>query len=181
MMLLETRRLLLRSIQPSDLPFLVKLWSDPDVTRFMGGPRHTDELEKGFAEDLQNPTPGNYDLWPVLEKATGQPIGHCGLLDKEVDGVIEIELVYVIDRQAWGKGFASEIATALKNYAFENLKLSRLIALIEPDNGASERVAIKVGMTLEKETIRPGGRLMRIYSLINPSAKPAQPQSAYPE
>jgi ribosomal-protein-alanine N-acetyltransferase len=179
-MLLKTNRLLLRPIQPSDLPSLIKLWSNPDVTRFMGGPRQKDELQKGFTEDIKNPTQGDYDLWPVLEKASGQLVGHCGLLDKEVDRVIEIELVYVFDHHAWGKGFASEIASALKNYAFQKLRLNRLIALIEPENAASERVAIKVGMTLENETLRPGGRLMRVYSVINPSIKPARPQSAYP-
>ncbi|MDY0018824.1 MAG: GNAT family N-acetyltransferase [Anaerolineae bacterium] len=161
---IETERLLLRSMQPSDVPVLVQLWTDPDVTRHMGGPRDPDSLQKSIAKDLQNPDPGPFDLWPVVEKASGQVIGHCGLLDKEVDGATEVELVYVFSKEAWGKGYATEIALALKEYAQTSLNLSRLIALIDLENTASEHVAIKAGLHFEKETLRPSGIHMRVYA-----------------
>lgn len=161
---IETERLLLRSLQPSDVPALVQLWTDPDVTHYMGGPRDPDSLQNSFEEDLQTPPPGPFDLWPVVEKASGQVVGHCGLLDKEVDGVTEIELVYVFSKEAWGKGYATEIALALKEYARTSLKLSRLIALIDLENAASEHVATKAGLHFEKETLRPSGTLMRVYA-----------------
>jgi len=44
--------------------------------------------------------------------------------------------------------------------------IGRLIALIEPENGASERVAVKVGMRLEKEVIRPGGEVRKMYVVV---------------
>lgn len=105
------------------------------------------------------------DLWPVVEKATGKVIGHCGLLQKEVDGQQEVELVYVFARASWGRGYATEAAMALRDHAFGQLGLQRLISLIEPENAVSERVAIKVGMRLEKEVVRPGGRTMRVYAI----------------
>lgn len=163
-MLLQTARLLLRSMQPADIPALVALWSDPEVTRYVGGPREPARLAESFEEDLRNP-PAAYDLWPVCEQATGRLVGHCGLLDKEVDGRAEIELVYVLARPAWGRGYATEIAQALKSYALEQMGLRRLIALIEPGNAGSERVAEKAGMHFEREVMRPGGKLMRLFVL----------------
>ncbi|MFC2081801.1 GNAT family N-acetyltransferase [Candidatus Bipolaricaulota bacterium] len=163
--ILETERLRLRRLQDSDTDALVELWCDPEVTRFMGGPRNADELRTGFAEDAVDPFAYTYDLWPVTEKTSGAVIGHCGLLDKEVEGRKEIELTYVLAKRAWGKGYATEMACALRNHAFGSMGLSRLISLIEPENAASERVATKVGMTLEKEIVRPGGAIRRVYAI----------------
>jgi ribosomal-protein-alanine N-acetyltransferase len=163
--ILETERLTLRHQQASDVAPLVDLWADPDVTRYMGGPRGRAWLQSAFEETARDPYAERYDLWPLVEKETGQVIGHCGLLDKEVEGRPEIELTYVLASSAWGKGYATEIGQALKGYAFEEMGLGRLIALIEPENSASERVAEKVGMRLEKEVVRPGGELRRVYAV----------------
>ena len=122
-------------------------------------------LRQTFEEDARAAIPAQFDLWPVIEKATGKVVGHCGLLDKEVEGRAEVELVYVFDPPAWGKGYATEVAAALRDYARSVLHLQRIISLIEPENEASERVARKIGMQLEKDTLRPGGRVMRLYFL----------------
>ena len=164
-MQLETERLHLRALEPGDVSSLVQLWSDPGVTRFMGGPRDRADLEKNFAEELQADTVEVYDLWPVVEKASGQVIGHCGLLDKEIEGTLEIELTYVFAPATWGKGYATEIAQALKEYAATTLKLSHLVALVDPENEASGRVAEKIGMQLEREVVRPGGLVKYLYGM----------------
>ena len=88
-------------------------------TRFMGGPRNVALLEKAFTEDANNSKPLLYDQWPVIEKSSGKLIGYCGLLDKDVEGKSEIELVYVFLPSAWGKGFATEISSALPRLRFE--------------------------------------------------------------
>ncbi len=163
--ILETERLLLRRQRASDIAFLTDLWADPQVTRYLGGPRDRDWLRSAFEETAQNPDAERYDLWPVVEKATGQVVGHCGLLDKEVDGRTEIELTYVLSPSVWGKGYATEIGQAIKQLAFEKMGVQRLIALIEPENGPSEQVAIRLGMRLEKEIVRPGRALRKIYAI----------------
>lgn len=163
LIVLETERLLLRRQQASDVPPLVDLWSDPEVTRYLGGPRDRDWLRGEFEETARAPFGERYDLWPLVEKETGEVVGHCGLLEKDIEGQAEIELTYVFARSAWGKGYATEIGRALKDYAFGELGLERLIALIEPENVASERVARKVGMRFDREVIRPGGVLRRVY------------------
>jgi len=163
--IIETERLVLRVQQASDVPALINLWLDPLAMRYMGGPRHKDQLQSEFDKVSLQPFAERYDLWPLIEKVTGRVIGHCGLLCKDVEGVSEIELVYLIEPAAWGQGYASEIGQALISYAFERLNLKRLIALIEPDNKASERVAVKLGMSFEKEVIRPGGAVRKVYSI----------------
>ncbi len=163
--LLETERLILRFQKVTDIDPLVDLWTDPQVTRHLGGPRDRDQVRSSFEETAKNPTAEQYDLWPVIEKETGMLIGDCGLLEKDVEGRAEIELIYIFTRSAWGQGFATEIGAALKRYAFEQLEVSQLIALIEPGNQASERVAQKLGMHLEKEILRPGGSLRKMYTV----------------
>jgi ribosomal-protein-alanine N-acetyltransferase len=162
---IETKRLLLRSLQRSDIEPLCRIWADPQVTRYMGGPRDPEDVRAILEEDLASDSPPDFDLWPVIEKATGAVVGDCGLLEKEVDGQDEIELVYVLAAPAWGKGYATEVGIAIRDYAFGELALERIISLIDPENGASQRVAEKVGLRFEKETVRPGGKTMHVYTM----------------
>lgn len=127
------------------------------MNRFMGGSKDAAWLEKVFTEDANNPDPLLYDQWPVIEKASNEVIGYCGLLDKDVEGKQEIELVYAFMPSAWGKGYAIEIAHALLKHALNTIGLTRLIALIEPENEASVRVAERVGFHLARKIIRPSG------------------------
>lgn len=144
--------------------YLAGLWSDPDVTRFLGGPRRVAALKADLEACVQTVESAPFECLPIEEKATGRLIGQCALLDKEIDGARETEIIYVIDAGNWGKGHATEAASALTDYAFGALGLARLIALIHPENAASERVAVKLGMRFEKETRRPGGHTMKVFA-----------------
>jgi len=168
--ILTTPRLILRRQTAADIAALVELWSDPVVTAHMGGPRERGWLQNIFTETAADPFAESYDLWPVIEKGSHKLIGHCGLLDKDVEGRTEIELTYTFATHAWGKGYATEMARGLREHAFNTLGLTRLIVLIEPENTASERVALKVGMRFEKEILRDGGALRKMY-VIEQSAR----------
>ena len=166
-MKLETERLILRPLQAEDVAELTTLWADPEITRFMGGPRNYEEVYESLTEDARLKPPPTFDLWPVIEKTSDQIVGHCGLIDKEVDGSIEFELVYVLVGSARGKGYATEIASAIKDNAFKHHGLKRIISLIDPMNPASACVATKVGMQYEKDTIRPNKKVMQIFATGN--------------
>ncbi len=168
MIILETERLQLRYLHHEDIPTLVNLWTDPEVTRYLGGPRDIEPLRQKLAETAGNPLQEQFVLWPLVQKKTGLVIGQCGILEKEVDNLLEYEMIYVLAKSAWGNGYATEIARALCSYAYYVRNLNRLIALVEPENAASERVAIKVGMRLEKEVVRPGGGIHRVYAVFLP-------------
>ena len=162
---IETDRLIIRWAQKVDFEPLAALWADPEVTYYMGGPHNYEESLKELREDAQlNPQPA-FTQWPVIEKETGRVVGDCGILEKDIDGRNQYEIVYVLAKSAWGKGFATEVACALKDYAFNQLGLKRITALIDPGNSKSERVATKIGLKYEKDTVRPNGKTMRLYAL----------------
>lgn len=160
---LESERLLLRNLEPKDKDFIIKLWTNPNVAKYMGGPREKQKMDESVNESLADPFEYEYDLWTLIDKTTNEPVGHCGLLEKEVESKNEIEVIYVIDEPYWGKGFATEIAEALIQYAFNQKGLTRVIALIKPENKGSEKVALKCGMKLEKEVIRMEDIKMYLY------------------
>ncbi len=161
---IETGRLLLRNTQPEDVSALVSMWTDPAVTQFMGGPKDAEWLRQTFTQDADQPDPATYDQWPVIEKLTGRLIGYCGLLDKDVEGRQEVELVYALVPAAWGKGYATEIALALREHASGVMGLRRLIALIEPQNEPSIRVAERVGFHSERTVTRGNAeRMLYVY------------------
>jgi [ribosomal protein S5]-alanine N-acetyltransferase len=168
MVILETERLQLRYMKQEDIPFLVNLWTDPDVTRFMGGPREMASLREDLVNTADNPLAHTFDLWPLEETCSGELVGHCGVIDKEVENLTEYELTYVLAKKAWGKGYATEIGRALLAYSYHYRHINRLIALVDPANTASEKVAVKLGMQLEKEVTRPGGTIRRVYAVFLP-------------
>jgi ribosomal-protein-alanine N-acetyltransferase len=161
---LETPRLLLRSLRADDISALVSLWTDEDVTRFLNGPRNAERLRETLTGCLHAKTEVQFDLWPLVEKSSHAVIGDCGLLEKEIDGRQEIELIYILAVAVWNRGYATEIARALCDYASRELRIARLVALIEPQHLASARVAENVGMRFERETNRSDGRVMHVFS-----------------
>jgi RimJ/RimL family protein N-acetyltransferase len=165
---LETERLLIRSVVAADAVALAALWSDPDVTRHLGGPRDAETVRANVERDARTLPAARLDLWTVIERSSGRLIGSCGLLEKEVDGRAETELVYVLASSAWGQGYATEAGRAIRDHAFHRLGLVRIIALIDPANAASAGVAEKVGLHKEAETRRPNGRIMHVYAMGPP-------------
>lgn len=163
---LETDRLVLRDIEEDDAEALADLWTDQDVTRYMGGPRDYDNMISVFEQDAAANDLRIYDLWPLIEKSSNQVVGHCGLSDKDIEGELEIELVVVLARKAWGQGYATEIAAALLEYAFETAGLTRVIALVDPNDESSKHVALHVGMEFERQVVRPGGAVRDVYAIM---------------
>lgn len=154
MMILETKRLLLRRFVTNDLDDLFKFYSDPDVIRYIpDAPRSYEETR----EELEwhrngHPKFPELGLWATIYKETGQFIGRCGLLPWTIDGQHEVEVAFAFAKAYWGQGLATEAAQALVHYGFEHLGLSRLICLIDHDNEGSIKVATKIGMIFEKES-----------------------------
>jgi ribosomal-protein-alanine N-acetyltransferase len=67
----------------------------------------------------------------------------------DIEGHKEIEVGYMLAKEYWGRGLATEAAKAILHYGFEQVGLARLICVVNPGNQASSRVALKIGMTLE--------------------------------
>ncbi len=185
---LETERMLLRLLTPDDLDPLAALYADPEVRRFFPeGTLSRDETreELAWVIDVYYARFG-YGLWATILKGSGAFIGRCGLLPWNVvprpggglalDGVeedgpgpdgVEVEVAYLLAREHWGKGLATEAARAIVGYGFERLGVSRLICLVDPANGASLRVAQKIGM-LPDGDVGADGEVFPLYSIVNP-------------
>jgi len=151
-MILETQRLLLRHLNLDDLNDLYKLYQDPEIRRyFPDGVRNFEETKEELEWHMNGiPNYPHLGLWATIHKGTGRFIGRCGLLPWEIDNILEVEIAYLLDKSFWHQGLATEAAQGILKYGFENLNLSRLICLIDPDNIASRKVAERVGMKLER-------------------------------
>jgi ribosomal-protein-alanine N-acetyltransferase len=151
--ILETKRLFLRRQVMEDLDALWALYCNPEITK------HIPDAPKTYAEakkELEwfmngHPKRPELGLWATIHKETGQFIGRCGLLPWTIDGQQEVEIAYSLAQDYWGQGLATEAAQGILLYGFEKLHLSRLVCLIDPANIASQRVAEKLGMILEKK------------------------------
>ena len=151
--ILETDRLLLRHLTLKDLDDLFALYRDPQIRQyFPEGVLTLEETRQELEWHMHgHPRHPELGLWATIYKETGSFIGRCGLLPWEIDGRLEIEIAYLLDKAYWGRGLASEAARGILKYGFETLNLSRLICLIDPENIASQRVAERIGMTLERQ------------------------------
>ena len=84
----------------------------------------------------------------VIEKETDKFLGWCGIW--RLQETNELEVGYAIEKAYWGKGFATEAAEKFIEYAFENIKPDKIVAVAEPKNLASRRVMEKLGMKFVK-------------------------------
>lgn len=101
----------------------------------------------------------------LIDKESNQMVGQCGLLIQQIDGEERLEIGYSILPAYWGKGYASEAALKCKNYAFEHNFWDSLISIVDIDNIASEKVARKNGMTIEKTLNDYQGMKVNIFSI----------------
>ncbi len=152
---LETRRLLLRPMVIEDVGELLHIFSDPKVmASFNVPPFGKDGMEQWVRRNLTHQEAHGHGLFSVILKTNGLLIGDCGLEQMEIEGTMETELGFDFRSDHWNRGYATEAAIAVRDLAFDELKLPRLISLIRVGNAASRRVAEKVGMRYAGEIIR---------------------------
>lgn len=154
MLVLETDRMRLREMRPTDADNLLGIFSDPLAMRYYPGTKDRAQTEDWIEWNLASYRNNEFGLWVATLKGSGEFTGQCGLILQEVEGEREVEIGYLFLRRLWGQGLATEAARACRGYATEALGYKRLISLIDPGNWASRRVAEKVGMKLEKEIIK---------------------------
>jgi len=175
MLILQTPRLLLRRLVIADLEALYALYRDPEMRRHFppegASPDGTLTYEE-TREELEwfldgHPRRPELGLWATILKETGAFIGRCGLLPWTIDGQDEVEVAYMIDKHYWRQGLGKEAAAGIRDYAFNQLGLARLICMIDRENAASIGVATAIGMTFEKESVDETGPF-HVYSMSRP-------------
>ena len=143
---LETARLRLRQFRDDDLDDYARITSDAETMRYLasGAPFTRDEALRSLGYIDGHWRIRGYGLWAVEEKASGVLVGRIGLL--RPDGWPGLEVAWLVARERWREGLATEAARAALAHAFDVLGEPRAISLIAPENAASIRVAEKLGM-----------------------------------
>ncbi len=146
---LETARLTLRGHRPEDFAECVAMWSDPEVTRYIGGrPQSREEVWTKLLRYVGHWAVQGFGFWVVRERSTGRLVGEVGVGDFKRDlepALSDPEVGWVLARWAHGQGFATEAVGAVLAFSAARLGPARLVCLIDPENAASIRVATKCG------------------------------------
>jgi RimJ/RimL family protein N-acetyltransferase len=158
---IRTERLILRPILPEDLDAYARMYADPEVVRYLGDPTTAtrDETADWLDRAIRRNEREGWDLRSVLRAEDGELVGRCGIAVLEIDGVDEREIGFVLGREHWGRGYATEAARAMRDHAFDVHGLVRLASPIHPGNEASKRVVVKIGMAYERDATFHGHRV----------------------
>lgn len=182
----ESERIEYSRMQDSDLDELAQLLGDPTTMQFYPRPKTRDEALDWIRWNQRNYARDGLGLWTLRLKdpasaavnsarlaelkensksraASSYFIGDCGLTWQRIDGVEELEIGYHVRPELQGQGLATEAAQASRDLAI-SLGHRRLISIIHPDNIASRRVAEKVGMQVDRETVSRTGIPVVVYA-----------------
>jgi ribosomal-protein-alanine N-acetyltransferase len=148
---LQTSRLILRSFREEDADVMAQLFANPDFMRFSLGIFTERKQTVAFIEKVMGWNgAGVPSQFAVLPRGEDAIVGYCGFFHHaEVPG--EVEIGYRLHPDYWNRGLITEAARAVRDHAFRDRKLSRVISLIHPENIPSRRVAEKNGMAIEKQ------------------------------
>lgn len=170
---IQTVRLTLRPFTPEDLREAFGWFGDPVVMRYTpsGPDKDMTNTAARVAGYERHQAERGFSKWIIADRKSGRPIGDAGLLFiPEYDWV---DFGYRLARPYWGQGLATEAATAWVERAFGELKLSRLVSIVHPENRASIRVLEKLGFCEERRRV-----VMGMNSIVCCLTAPAQPITA---
>jgi RimJ/RimL family protein N-acetyltransferase len=169
---LETERLILRKMAPSDAEAVFAYASDPEVTRYLIWETHRSiEDSRTFLElESSKRESGGEPEWGIVYKGDHRFIGTCGIVSWDTDHA-RAELGYVLSRDYWGRGLMAEAVRAVISFCFQRMNLNRIEARCTAENAASARVMEKAGMSHEgtmrqRELIKGAYRDMELYAIL---------------
>jgi RimJ/RimL family protein N-acetyltransferase len=173
---LRTPRLLLRRWRAEDGVPMAAINGDPEVARYLNRPPEEGDASvfvPWMTDHWKRHGFGPWALESVESQTAGAFLGFAGVAyPTYLDPVAHLpELGWRLAREAWGRGLATEAATAARDHAFDALGLARLISLVHPENERSRRVATKLGMEVERQVWNPVlGRFVDVWALDAPAA-----------
>lgn len=148
--MIETERLRFRKFIDDDLPLLIEQRADPEVNKYLGGPKrqNSEALSTRMRFYMDCYEKFGVGMCPMIWKETGEVIGTAGLQPLENTG--EIEVGYSIIKSYWGLGIGTEAARGWMEFGFKTMGLDRIVAVAVVANTASRHIMEKLGMTFEK-------------------------------
>ena len=152
---LTTERLGLRRFTTDDLDWLVELYGDHEVTRYLGGTKDRVKTEEHLNVRIlryYDEHPG-LGIWTTVERSTDNRVGFHLL--NHIQGETIIQIGFGLVKSAWGKGFGTEAASAVLRYGFVDLSLPRIVGMANLNNRASQHVLLKIGLHRRGERAFP--------------------------
>lgn len=168
-----TARLVVRYLRPADLDALHALCSDPDVMQWVGDgtPLSRTDCERWIAVSQQNYSTRGFGNFAVVNRDTGEFMGYGGIVYAPQSS--DAEIIYALARRHWRKGYATELTSALLDFASQQCGLKKVIATIAPENMVSRRIVERAGMLFQNETLDEDGLPMRVYVAEWPATQQA--------
>ncbi|RIW37281.1 N-acetyltransferase [Bacillus salacetis] len=147
---LQTERLFLRNVTPEDASFIFKLYSNPEVCRYLYDEEIYTSLDdaREFIEWNQHPEETGNNRWLILRKDDGEPIGTCGYDSWDSENRIA-EIGYDLWQDEWGKGYMKETLAAAIKSGFDNMGLNRINAYTAIKNEKSSKLLESLGFIKE--------------------------------
>ena len=150
-MIMETQRLILRQYTMEDFDRLYAILSDPETMKHYPKPYDEAGTKRWLDWSLNNYATYGFGLWAIELKESGTFIGDCGLTMQPIDGEMLPEIGYHIHKDHWRKGYASEAARAVRDWAFRNTEFDRLYSYMTATNLPSYSTAASAGLKKIKE------------------------------
>src|SRR2546422_939173 len=146
LMRLETERLIIRPFTPSDRGAFAALSSDSEVMRYVHGgtPYSEEEIDEFLGRQARHLGQLDVCMGALIEKESERFIGVAGMQPLGTTG--DLEIGWWLAREVWGRGYATEAGGAAMRHVLETLARPRVIAIIDPPNEASKRVAARLGI-----------------------------------
>ena len=157
-------RLVFRNMTDDDLDDMAAMLRDPEIMTFYPRPKSVEEAQAWIEWNKANYAEHGYGLW-IIETTSGQFVGDCGLTWQVVNERLELEVGYHVRSTMQGNGYATEAAAACRDFARDVVSAAHLVAIIHPDNAASQHVAKKIGLQFEENDHRPGREMRSVYGL----------------
>ena len=148
---LDTERLVGERLREEHFAYHRAMDSDPDVMATLGGVRSENESWEQLRSGLEHWERHGFGPWVFHARETGEALGGAALRHVEIEGRDEVEVGYRVAAAWWGRGIATEMASALVGVARDRLRLPEIVAFTLPENLASRRVMEKVGFAYERD------------------------------
>jgi RimJ/RimL family protein N-acetyltransferase len=170
----ETERLVLRTIEDADAALQHRLLNTPAVMKRLGGVKELHEIEAKHAKSRANHAQDGFSFLMMIEKETGELVGHCGI--KRVDNPLaknqgDHEVGWLVREDRWRRGYAEEAMRAVLDWAFGRVGAPHVVALTSQLNAPSWKLMEKLGMRrradldFDDPAYPPEDRTTILYSL----------------
>lgn len=159
-----TERLLIRELVDDDIDDLYSLLSDPAIMQYCSGAMDRKGATKWLESVKKYYDKYGYDYWVAIDKETREFVGQLGIIKQEVDGQWLDCVAFMISKDKWRMGYATEGAKGCIGYAKDALDIQELYATVEKENIDSQAVFRKIGMTYVKDAVCFGD-MMKLFSI----------------